>query len=413
MNDNQNHMKPKFMEWGIITEENFTSIKDVPLKRWDPLSTVEITTKDFGLRTKARFSGHFSYLSPIRGKRPFNYEKDDSLEEDCSEKSNIQVNDVFSAITEGKILYNEDGTMLRDGNTIIITEDQTRRENPFSQVPSKIEKLPESCNAVTLINRFPSMARVIDEKIKLELKEKLTPNSKISIGINLLTISRDFYPALCLNLIPEKVLAGVFLSMKAAILYSVEEAINKDYYDIIVSPFFNIGKQVGGSQPRIHSQVYLDLNGDGHGPRLAAYLKAFKSMKECHLCKTSHSENNNNRVVLKTRFWIFYVAGSPIRNYHLRFYPIEHIRRFSNLKPNQILDLARSLKIIFKALDTLKIERNRNIIFNSCPYGYDADFHMFGDIIPHEIIGGAEMADDMRVARKLPSEIAKEIRNAI
>ena len=57
--------------------------------------------------------------------------------------------------------------------------------------------------------------------------------------------------------------------------------------------------------------------------------------------------------------------------------------------------------------------KNRNILFNCCPYGYDANFHLFGDIIPHEIIGGAEMADDMRVARKLPHEAADEIRRAI
>ncbi|MEJ2278730.1 MAG: hypothetical protein P8Y70_13430 [Candidatus Lokiarchaeota archaeon] len=39
--------------------------------------------------------------------------------------------------------------------------------------------------------------------------------------------------------------------------------------------------------------------------------------------------------------------------------------------------------------------------------------HFFGDIIPHEIIGGAEMAEDMRVARKLPENTAKEIRDMI
>ena len=46
-------------------------------------------------------------------------------------------------------------------------------------------------------------------------------------------------------------------------------------------------------------------------------------------------------------------------------------------------------------------------------YGYDAEFHLFGDIIPNEIIGGTEMADDMRVARKLPHIAAKEIRESI
>ena len=61
--------KPKFMEWGIINKENFSSVKDVPIKRWDPLSTVYITSKDFGYREeRQRFYGHYSYLSPIRGK---------------------------------------------------------------------------------------------------------------------------------------------------------------------------------------------------------------------------------------------------------------------------------------------------------------------------------------------------------
>ena len=40
------------MEWGIITKENFKdkTTYDVPIKRWDPLSTVSIHTEDFGLR---------------------------------------------------------------------------------------------------------------------------------------------------------------------------------------------------------------------------------------------------------------------------------------------------------------------------------------------------------------------------
>ena len=101
------------------------------------------------------------------------------------------------------------------------------------------------------------------------------------------------------------------------------------------------------------------------------------------------------------------MTGSPIRNYHIRFHPNEHIRRFTQLKINQIEDLARSIKLLFQALDKIEIDRNRNIIFNCCPYGYDAN------IIPHEIIGGAEMADDMRVATILPHLAAAEIRNAL
>jgi UDPglucose--hexose-1-phosphate uridylyltransferase len=403
------------MEWGIINKDNFTSIRDVPIKRWDPLSTVKISDKDFGLRKTMRYSGHYSYISPIRGKRPKSYKSGGKNEidfGDCSKLSKSSINDVFTAVTEGKPLHDENGTILRDGNTIIITQDDVRRDNPFLEHPHKIQRIADDCKAITLINRYPSMARIIDPDIQNKIHTSLPQNSKLSMGINLLTISRNFYPALCFHLIPEDVLAGIFLSMKAAILYSIEYAIERDYYNIPVYPFFNIGIKVGGSQPRIHSQCYIDLNGDGHGSHLDSYLQAFEEIPdECHLCVSTHG--NGSRIVLESEYWRFFATGSPVRNYHLRFYPKEHIRRFSNLKPNQIQDLARSLKTVFQALDSLKIERSRNIIFNSCPYGYDADFHMFGDIIPHEIIGGAEMADDMRVARKLPENAAREIKDFI
>ena len=76
MSNNREKLKkekyaPKFMEWGIINKENFTSARDVPIKRWDPLSTISITSNEFGLhKQQKRYYGHYSYLSPIRGKRP-------------------------------------------------------------------------------------------------------------------------------------------------------------------------------------------------------------------------------------------------------------------------------------------------------------------------------------------------------
>ena len=259
------------MEWGIINTENFSSVKDVPIKRWDPLSTVIITSKDFGLREeRQRFYGHYSYLSPIRGKRPVPLktmaDKKYDLG-DCSEAIWKGYKDVFMSVLEGEPMHNDLGSQIGDGFTIIITEDEKRRDNPFLDTPHKIEKIPESCKALTLINRYPSMARIVDLDVKVAIEKLLSRHSKLAEGINLITISRDFYPSTCFNLIPEEILTSIFLSMKEAILYAIEEAIDRDYYDIPVNPFFNIGTKVGGSQPRIHSQVYICLLYTSPSPR--------------------------------------------------------------------------------------------------------------------------------------------------
>jgi galactose-1-phosphate uridylyltransferase len=404
--------KANFMEWGIITKENFKgkTLYDIPVKRWDPLSTTTISQNE----KKIRFSGHYSYLSPIRGKRPQGFKSSDDEKHfyDCSKRTYSKYKDVFTSVLEGKIVYDDWGIQLGDGNTIIICEDQLKRDNPFSETPHQIKRVSSTTKAVTLINRYPSMARIVDPEIETRFHHDVPPHIRLAKGINLVTISRDFLPSFCLSRIPEETLASIFLSMKEAILYCILEAIDKDYYDIPINPFFNIGKKVGGSQPRIHSQTYIDLNGDGHGSRLEGHLKAFKEMGDkCHLCETSHGETD--RIIIKSNFWTFYTTGSPVRNYHIRFHPNEHIRRFSQLKINQIQDLAKILKIVFQALDNIGIEKNRNILFNCCPYGYDENFHLFGDIIPHETIGGAEMAEDMRVARKLPHIAASEIRKSI
>ena len=408
---------PDFMEWGIINKENFVgkTSYDVPIKRWDPLSTVNIKSKDFGFREdRKRYYGHFAYISPIRSARPKGFKTNEEEKQfyDCSKKIAFKHKDVFTSITEGKPIYDGWGKQLGDGFTIIITEDEKRKDNPFLEIPHQSKGISDEGKALTLINRYPSMARIVDPDIEKLISDKLPSHLKLSRGINLVTISRKFYPSLCFNLIPEDILASIFLSMKAAILYCVEEAIEKDFYDIPISPFFNIGLKVGGSQPRIHSQVYIDLNMDGHGGRLEGHLEAFKEMEDdCHLCQTSHG--NSDRIIIKTKFWTFYTTGSPIRNYHIRFHPNEHLRRFSQLNVNQINDLAKTLKVIFQGLDDISIDKNRNILFNCCPFHYDANFHLFGDIIPHEIIGGAEMADDMRVARKLPHIAASEIQRSI
>ena len=79
------------MEWGIINQENWEgkTTFDLPIKRWDPLSTVKITSEDFGLRKeRIRYYGHYSYISPIRGQRPKGFKNIEEEKQfyDCSKR---------------------------------------------------------------------------------------------------------------------------------------------------------------------------------------------------------------------------------------------------------------------------------------------------------------------------------------
>ena len=70
------------------------------------------------------------------------------------------------------------GMPIGDGFTIIISQDEMRRDNPFLETPHQIERIPEASKALTLINRYPSMARIIDSEVEQDIKNKLPLSNK-------------------------------------------------------------------------------------------------------------------------------------------------------------------------------------------------------------------------------------------
>ena len=68
---------------------------------------------------------------------------------------------------------------------------------------------------------------------------------------------------------------------------------------------------------------------------------------------------------------------------------------------------------MFQAFNNIIIEKNWSNLFNCHSYGYDSNLYSFVDIIPYEIIGGAEIINDMRVARNLPHIATKDIRESL
>lgn len=407
------------MHYGIINRFNFSSIDKIPIKRWDPLSASLITLNEYGYQIilQKKF-GHYSYISPIRSVRPFDrrkddvdlYEPDEKIERDPDEPI-----DVFEPMLKGKHYISEDPTKIKTAHAIIISDGNKPVDDPFTDIVKTYPGL--SGNAVTMINKYPAMVRVIDPEILPYINRTLKQedvNSKLAMGVCLLTIPRNYYEKV--ENIPAEEIRDIFISMNTAIKSVIKEAVSQKGISVIpIAPFINVGRFSGGSLKRIHSQVYMDLSQDGHGSRLESILKSFENMKKqnhCILCDSHKTEEK--RIIIDNDDWIVFASGSPIRNYHLRFTSKEHIENFYDVDPEKLLSLAKLLKILNAALNDLGVNSNRNLIFNTKPYGYQQSYyHIFGDILPYEFVGGAEMADDMRVVRKSPKEVAKDLRDLI
>ncbi|MCP4761822.1 MAG: hypothetical protein GY870_08570, partial [archaeon] len=326
-----------FMNYGIINKYNFKEIDNVPIKRWDPLSASFIHLYQSTMSNPVIISkkfGQYSYISPVRSNRPFERKKkleaqeNSQYNEDDSHNLDILM-DLFDPMLKGKH-YKINEQKYLPAYSIIIADGNKKLDNPFSD---RIKIYPNlQGKAVSMINKFPAMVRVIDPDIYPEITRsllKIDKKSQIARGVCFLTIPR-FYHETVEDMTSEE-LRDLFISMTTSINYIIEESISqKDSSIIPISPFFNVGASVGGSLRRLHCQIYMDLSQDGHGSRMESFLKTFEKMnerKQCQICDSKHGDGS--RIIFDTEDWVIFSSGSPIRNYHLRFAPKEHIEDLS------------------------------------------------------------------------------------
>ena len=229
--------KIPFMHWGIISRYNFSNLRNVPIKRWDPLSS---TTIEFAAMKQY---GHYTYISPVRAERVDQYKDREKPEE-----PHPDFIDAFKATLDGHEYFDDEGRKIGDAFSILIGDGENRLEDPFSVEP-RIKQTHE--RAITFINKYPAMVRVIEPEIKDYIEKQLEANSKLARGVCLVTTSREYGENLA-QLGPENTKA-LFKSLITGIKYVVEESNKKDIQLIPVSPFFNIGHKVGGSVPRLPS----------------------------------------------------------------------------------------------------------------------------------------------------------------
>ncbi|MFW6272584.1 MAG: hypothetical protein ACOC2U_02240 [bacterium] len=387
------------MHWGNINTSNYyDNINAVPLKVWDRLQSMINPLSD-------KLLGLYGINSAVRGDKPIEI------------KTNMDFsmqNDILGQILNG----NEPGIILSVGKKTV--------SNPFSESPYYAEVL-EDDTGVTLINRYPSYARNVSLQIEevLEQNNMINHFTHVAKGLCLVSYPTNYYTQI--EDIPHKELTKTLESLQIATSKTIDEAIMKGIEYIPLRVFVNTGPLSGRSLSRAHIQTYIDTTEDGHDTRTEARIKAYEhdSLQGygCPICKraddTIRLENEpdkgdfGNKLVYENDSWCVWIPGCPEHNYQIRFGPKEHKKDITELNSEEINGLSDVLIKVSNGLNELGIERDRNILFHQLPAGYTSFFHMYGDIIPFDNIGGIERMEHMRVNKTSIPEYVEQMKEVL
>ena len=399
-----------FGHWGIVTEEAFAAmvakdgfelaVSKIFQKRWDPITSNYIDlSRGTDTHLPDKFAGEYTLVSALRDQRPAEQKGIVEVVKSVSPSdTKKEPPKVFPDIIGGK------------DYCIVVSKDDRRAHDPFSDQP-RLEALHD-CAAATIINRFPSYGRIIDEVVFRQVRKLIeTPLTKISKGINLVTLPTQYYEKI--EDMPLDTIATMFASQAVA-MQNIERHANRDGIRYMpVDLFFNIGYKVGGSLKWVHSQTFVDLNQDGHGRTMEEILQSFDFQQKhggCYFCGITR-ENMRDFFLYENDAVALYVNPSPQTNFETIFYLKSHVPDLLYASKEQFNALADVLVRDFRALNAISaVDVDRNILIYQRPFGYNSYFHTFGKVVPYEIKGGKERIDNARVAQYNPKNVADYLR---
>jgi ATP adenylyltransferase len=112
------------------------------------------------------------------------------------------------------------------------------------------------------------------------------------------------------------------------------------------------------------------------------YIKKIKKRKGCLFCQSIKSKKNNY-VVFKTKYSICMLNIFPYNNGHLMVSPKKHIKDFSRLSQEELLDLMKTLNKAKELLDKVLKPQGYNIGINvSGTAGSGITGHLHIHIVP-------------------------------
>ncbi len=379
--------------WGI-----YQSKKLLPIERYDPFSTY--------MEKSGSIIGHKTIFSPIRRKRPLEFETA-YIDTPPTGETHSSILDTFCRLIKGNI------------PSIVISKDQDIESDPFSVEPTENDL--SSATTISTINLYPPIARVLNSS-----EQSVYNDHQIPVGLSFVHILTQHY------MFPEEVPTKSWQIFLKNYCLTIESCINhpkiKHEKNIILQTAFNIGQRAGASIPHLHGQSILYINNSGSGSKYNSYLRSSQNQKECLKCTywTDREETVNSspitihdRILWKNENWMAFLAFAPEKDAHIRLLPRRHVPALWLLSEEEINSLA-SILIKSNAMLTRFIEeegekfnlvKDRNIIFRQLIDSSNSHFHMFIDILPVQQLGGLELFDNQKISSELPETISLKIKS--
>jgi len=178
-----------------------------------------------------------------------------------------------------------------------------------------------------------------------------------------------------------------------------------------VSLFRNHGREAGASIAHAHSQIIAtSLVPTCINAEQKAMKKFHEETGDCAVCRISSAEAETERCIVNGEKFTVITPWASIFPFEFWIIPRRHSGTPVNLAPNEVRDLARTVKISFKALADLLSDPPYNMIFHSAPSRSRGSFHWHIEVYPKlSVHAGFELGTGMYINTQKPESSAEAL----
>jgi len=182
-----------------------------------------------------------------------------------------------------------------------------------------------------------------------------------------------------------------------------------------VALFRNHGREAGASIAHAHSQIIATaLVPDRIDQEQKAMGRFHDSTGYCAMCRIGSAEAETERCIRNDENFTVIAPWASIFPFEFWIIPRKHSGTFLNLTREEVDDLARTIRIMFRSLANLLSDPPYNMIFHAAPVKSRRRFHWHIEVYPKlSVHAGFELGTGMYINTQTPESSADALRTVL